>query len=169
MRACGRVQPSRFIHSKALQPPQTKLITWSFHMYIPGNIQENEARMVCLSLCWIKSAVQTFCVTKTLRCVEHSKAQSGESSDSATAAHYSIYKIQQQNRWKMKNVTILRSKNVHSTMVIKVNISFLTKRSTLMHLKRIPNITKKILQNFTTKMHINNTSICKQERGKDFG
>lgn len=26
----GRVLPSSFIHSKVLQPPQTKLITWSF-------------------------------------------------------------------------------------------------------------------------------------------
>lgn len=53
------------------------------------------------------------CNKSMLRCVEHSEAQFGESSDLATAARYSVYKrIQQQNRRKMKNVTIVRSKNV---------------------------------------------------------
>lgn len=59
----GRVLPSSFIHSKVLQPPQTKLITWSFPYVQPGNIEENEAQMVCLSLCWIKSNLrQKHCV-----------------------------------------------------------------------------------------------------------
>lgn len=173
MKACGRVLPSSFIHSKALQPPQTKLIIWSFHMYIPGNIQENEARMVRLSLCWIKSAVQTFCVTKTCCVVWNIQKQSLGSPviqlQQLITQFTKEFNSKTDGKWRTSQYYEAKKRKWYHGHKSWHHISLLTKRSTLMHLKRIPSITKKTLQNFTTKMHINNTSICKQERRKDFG